>query len=188
MIHPLRAALLLASLGAVAPALSGQAVPPLAPGGRVRVRTLGETGLLDRGMEGTVERLSGDTLILRPKAGGSVQVFVAGEETQLFVFAGHRSRVARGAIIGGVAGLVAGGLVGAASGEVCEGPSSLCFDRQVVAWRAGLILGACGAVSGIIIGAFASHEAWARSARLPSVRPAVSVGARGMALGFSATF
>lgn len=183
----MRAFLLLASLGSVAP-LAGQVAPPLVQGARVRVRTLRDTGLLDRGVEGTVERLSGDTLILRPRSGGSPRVFLAGEESQLFVFAGHRSRILRGVVIGGIAGLVGGGLVAAASGEVCEGTSSLCFDRKVVGFKAGLILGACGAVSGIVIGAFASHEAWTRSSRLPSLRPAVTLGNRGVGLGLAATF
>ena len=184
----MRPLLLLAALAASAADLSGQAAPPLVPGARVRIRTQGDTGELDRGMEGTVERLSGDTLILRPKTGGVPQVFLAGDTSQLFVYSGRHSHVARGAVIGGIAGLLAGGLVGAARGQVCEGNTSLCFDRRVVAFKAGVILGAVGTVGGLIIGTLSSHEAWARSARFPSVRPALTVGSRGMGLGVAATF
>jgi hypothetical protein len=188
MNHAMRLLVLPILLGGMVPPLRAQAPAPLVQGVRIRVRTPQDSGVLDRGIEGTVQRLSGDTLVLRPKAGGASQTFLAGESAQLFVYDGHRSRLVRGAAIGGVLGLLTGGLVSAVRGESCYSESTLCVERRVDSFRTEVILGASGIAGGLIIGLFASHEVWARSSRLPSVRPAISVSAHGMGVGLRATF
>jgi hypothetical protein len=167
--------------------LAAQSEPSLAPGTRVRVRTLTEAGVFDRGFDGSVERLSGDTLVVHPRWGSS-QTFLAGPGNQLFVFTGRHSAALQGTAIGGTAGLLVGGLVAAFAGDVCTGSDGLCTSRRPIAVRAGVLLGATGAVTGLLIGIFASYEKWTPSRAYWGVHPAVSIGAGQLSCGLSLSF
>src|SRR5262245_39993677 len=113
--------------------LSAQLEPLLAPGSRVRIRNLNESGVLDRGFEGDLDRISGDTLVLHPRWGGTRQTFLANPSSQLFVFTGKHSAVLKGAAIGGTIGLLTGSFVAAAAGEVCDSGDALCTQRRPIA-------------------------------------------------------
>lgn len=167
--------------------LAAQTEPPLARGARVRVKTLTEAGVLDRGFDGNLERISGDTLIVHPRWGSS-QTFLAAPENLLFVFTGRHSAALQGTVIGGTAGLIVGGLVGAFAGEVCTGSDALCTGRRPIAVKAGVLLGTTGAVTGLLIGIFASYEKWTLSRAYWGVHPAVSIGAGQLSCGFSLSF
>src|SRR5262249_6648075 len=116
---------------------AAQTEPQLARGSRIRIRTLTETGALDRGFEGNLDRLSGDTLVLHPRWGGSAQIFLADPGRQLFVFTGRHSAVIRGGAIGGSIGLLTGSLIAAFVGQVCDSPDGLCSQRRPIAATAG---------------------------------------------------
>ena len=167
--------------------LSAQTEPPLARGTRVRVRTLTESGVLDRGFDGSVERISGDTLVVHPRWGAS-QTFLAGPGNQLFVYTGRHSAALQGTVIGGTAGLLVAGLVSAFAGEVCTGTDALCTSRRPIAVKAGVLLGTTGAVTGLLIGIFASYEKWTPSRAYWGVHPAVSIGAGQLRCGLSLFF
>ena len=177
-----------ALLGGLSVPLAAQEEPSVGLGSRVRVRTLSAAGLLDRGFEGTIERRSGDTLVLQPKVGGPSKTFLAASDAQLFVFTGKHSMLMRGAVIGATAGLVAGGVVGMVAGKVCTTSDPLCSRRRQISWEAGLVLGGCGLVSGLIIGVLASHEHWTRSQEFWAVHPVLSIGSGGMELGLAVPF
>ena len=168
--------------------LAGQVEPLLAPGSRVRVRNLTESGTLDRGFEGDLDRISGDTLVLHPRWGGTRQTFLANPSSQLFVFTGKHSAVLKGAAIGGTIGLLTGSFIAAAAGEVCESDDVLCTQRRPIAVKAGVLFGLTGAATGLLIGVFASYEDWARSMKYWGVRPAVSIGARWISGGLTVSF
>ena len=167
--------------------LSGQEEPSVGPGSRIRVRSFDAAGFLDRGLEGRLERVSGDTLVLTPRAGGPARSILASSEMQLFVFAGKRSLLLRGAAIGGMSGALAGGFVGMVAGRVCTTDDPQCPIRHRITAKASLILGASGMAAGLLIGAIASREYWVRSRDYwPS--PSLSVGAEGVALGVALAF
>ena len=168
--------------------LAAQVEPLLAPGSRIRVRSLNESGVLDRGFEGDLDRIAGDTLVLHPRWGGTRQTFLANPSSQLFVFTGKHSAVLKGAAIGGTIGILTGSLVAAAAGEVCESADALCTQRRPIAAKSGVLFGVTGAVTGLLIGLFASYEEWTRSKKYWGVRPAVSIGARWISGGLTVSF
>jgi hypothetical protein len=182
----MRSGLVVVLLGVPA-LLAAQGEPPLARGTRVRVRTLTEAGVLDRGFDGNVERISGDTLVVHPRWGSS-QTFLAGPGNQLFVFTGRHSAALQGTVIGGTAGLLVGGLVAAFAGDVCTDADALCTSRRPIAVKAGVLLGTTGAVTGLLVGIFASYEKWAPSRAYWGVHPAVSIGAGQLSCGLSISF
>ena len=156
----MRVSFLAAALLGVAPHLAAQGPPALGPGARVRVQSTGESGFLDQRTEGTIERISGDTLVLAQKVGGSRRIFVGHPETRLFVFTGRRASGLRGAMIGGGIGLVAGGTLGLVAGEVCVNERSLCLHRKQVALIGSAIVGVIGFGTGLLIGSVSHHEVW----------------------------
>jgi hypothetical protein len=184
----MRLLLPLCLLGGLLAPLAAQEEPRVGPGTRVRVRTLNQAGLLDRGFEGTIERRVGDTLVLQPKLGGPSKAFLPTSTAQLFVFTGKRSMLMRGAIIGTMAGLFAGGVVGMVAGRVCTNSDPLCPRRRQVVWQAGFILGSCGLATGLAIGALASHEHWTRSQEYWVAHPVLSIGPQRMELGLAVAF
>src|ERR1041384_8627260 len=98
---------------------------PLAAGG---VRPGGGGGASRRPwvVEGTVERITGDTLPLRPSDGGPPRLIAPDRETELFTLERRAAPVGRGAAVGGVVGLIAGGIAGAAGGKECIGDNGSC--------------------------------------------------------------
>lgn len=156
----------------------------LGPGARVRVHTTGERGYLDQRAEGTIERMSGDTLFLAQKIGGSREVYVGHPETQLFVFTGRSSSAGKGAAVGGILGLVAVGVVGMIAGKGCVGDRPLCTQRRPASLglNAGLVVVGLG--TGLVIGVVSSHDIWQRS---PPPSEAV-VASGGVHLGYSIVF
>jgi len=183
----MRAVLLAVLLGMPA-VLAAQAEPFVGRGSRVRVRTTMEGGGLDRGFEGDLDRISGDTLILHPRWGGVSQTFLASPGHQLFVFTGHHSAALQGTVIGGTIGLLTGGLIAAVAGEVCNRADPLCTSRRPIAVKAGALLAVTGAVTGLLVGVFVSYDEWTRSRMYWGVHPAVSIGAGQVGFGLSLTF
>src|ERR1041384_3466981 len=104
-----------AGLGVVAP-LSAQAGHRVEIGSRVRLRVVGEASPRPWVVEGTVERITGDTLTLRPSDGGPPRLIAPDRETELFTLERRAAPVGRGAAVGGGVGLIAGGVAGAAGG------------------------------------------------------------------------
>ena len=161
-----------------APGLPAQSRPVLGPGARVRILSTGEPGSLEQRTEGVVERMSGDTLFLSRKIGEPRGIFVGHPETELYVSAGRRSSAGKGAVIGGILGIVAGGFYGLVKGRACADNLSPCFRRDPASIVPGLVLGGIGIGTGLIIGVASSHEAW-QSTPPPSA---------GIALGLSVAF
>jgi hypothetical protein len=179
--------LALAALGTLAGTLAAQSLPPVALGGLVRLRPMTPAGFFDREVEGTIERLSGDTITLRPRAGGQSQVFAAVSRGELYVFAGRRPALARGAVLGATFGLLAGAIVGALAGEVCTGNDALCVNRRQVSLATESALMAVGTATGLVIGAFNPRDTWKRTRISPQARLGISMGAGGVGLGVSLT-
>lgn len=187
----MRRILVLAALAGTAHRLPAQAAPPrptppVEPGSRVQVRILTESGVLSRPVEGTVERISRDTLVLSPKGGGLSQAFPAAPGTVVSVYSGRRSSLFKGAIIGGFAGLVTGGL-SAGFASRCESGQMFCSTRREVTVRWALVLAGGGAAIGLLVGALTSHDTWARTSG-SSGWPFISMGNRGLDAGFSISF
>jgi hypothetical protein len=179
---------MLALLGGLAERPAAQAPPLVARGSRVRVHLLTESGAFDRRVEGTIERVSRDTLRLRPKTGGPSQVFTVESGARLFVLTGHRSSLGRGAAIGGLLGVVAGGLVGVLAGKVCPGQEVLCINRRQIAITGGLVLAATGAATGLVIGALNPRDIWTPTGMFPAPRPDQARGTLGWSVGWSIAF
>lgn len=166
--------------------LMGQAPAELAEGARVRVRSVSTTGKLDRGIEGTLERRSGDTVWVRPTKGGELTAY-SPSARQLFVYSGRASSAGRGALLGGGFGALAGAAIGFAAGRDCDGDEWLCFDRGTTALLGGAGLGLTGLVGGLIVGALSSHEVWRRA--IPSRITPIALGApNGVTFGLAVRF
>jgi hypothetical protein len=170
------------------PPVFAQTIVPPSPGQRVWVRSTKASGALDAGVKGTLEAVTGDSLRVRPTPAGPALSLAAGPQTRLFVFTGRRSSAGRGAAIGGVAGVLAGAIIGFAGGGDCYEDEFLCFDRGTLAAAGALTLGGVGLVGGLIVGALSSHETWARTGWSGAVRPVVLPSQRGVGLGLSLTF
>lgn len=160
------------------------------PGDRVWVRTRLISGALDRGVKGTVERVSADTLLVRPSLGGPLIRVWPAEGTQLLVFTGRKSSRGQGAGLG----ILLGGGVGTGLGLiVCRPDSIVEGGRAACAAGVGLGLGIIGLVAGLFIGGASSHEVWTPSTGFPTFyfprvgRLVVSPVSRGvnLALGIS---
>jgi len=155
--------------------LLAQAPAELAFGTRVRVRSVSTRGHLDRGIEGTLERRTGDTLWVRPTKGGELAAYSASDRQQLFVYSGRASSAGKGAAYGAGIGALAGAAIGLAAGEDCSGDEWLCFDRGTLALAGGVGLGLTGLIGGVIVGALSSHEVWRRA--IPSRVTPIALGA-----------
>lgn len=164
---------ILVLVGLVGPAewLAAQAAPLVAPGSRVRVRTITTSGATAHRYDGTVESISGDTLTFRSAVGGAAHRYVPAPNAQLFVLTGNRSSALRGATIGGLTGIIAGGVWGLTRQKECTGNQHLCLNRKSLAMKEGAILGVAGAITGLVIGSLDKREQWTRAWRLSSAPP-----------------
>lgn len=167
--------------------LQGQSQPLV--GQRVWVRSPKSSGALDKGVKGTVEGISGDSLQLRLESGSEVVSVELGEQDQLFVFTGRRRAPLRGALIGGGGGALVGLVLGLAAGEDCSKSHGwFCFDRGEMATAGALGLGAVGLVGGLVIGGLGHHDTWTRVAWLEGVRPVITPNPHGITVGLSLAF
>lgn len=176
--------LLVASPGRV----ESQAPVELAPGVRIRVHTAGPGGRIHQRAEGTLERIAGDTLVIRPRIGGALPVYVGYPETRLFLFAGRRSSLLRGLAIGSVIGLVAGGAASLVVGNSCVAQRGLCLHRRQFALTGGPLIVLAGATTGLVVGSLSSRDEWIPS-RPPSNRIRIrAVPPSGLSLGLQLRF
>ena len=186
------AGLVLAPITSVTP----QEPPPAVEAGmRVRFSRQCEpqhTGLARcRRVEGTVVRLTADSILLRVGEPGEQLAVPHSSVIQLEVSRGHKSRLQAGAVTGVLVGALAGGLVGAASYEpVCPVGTWYCFDpwpgRGFI--TGALVGGLAGGLVGGIIGAIIKVERW-KAVRLGSSRMYVaSHGGGQLALGVEVGF
>lgn len=148
------------------------------------------SGALSSTFDGTVEAMAGDTLTMRPRAGGGrSQLYTPAPHAQLFVLTGHRSSITRGGAIGGVVGMLAGGVWGLARQQECSAVhGNLCVDRKSLALKEGIVLGVSGAFAGMVFGALDRREVWTRAWMLDVATAESSRGVRGMNVGFSFAF
>lgn len=183
----MRLLLVLAALSGPALPLSAQAQPVVTVGSKVRLRIPAGHGRFLPRFDGTVVRISGDTLTLRPKSGGGSRLYTPSHESQLLVVTAQRSAAGRGTVIGALTGVLAAGFV-ATLASACTGSDNggVCFIRRNTALRNTIILGGGGAGIGAMIGALRPRRTWARTwmPRLESGAP----GAGGVRLEVSIAF
>lgn len=182
----MRSALLVAGLaGAVLPA---HAQKPLSPGDRVRVHSTGPSGFLDQRTEGTIERITGDTLVVHGKIGGPQPIFVGHPETRLYRFAGRRSSAVRGLAIGSVLGIVTGGAVSLVVGKSCVIQRGLCLHRRQFALTGGILFALTGATTGLVVGSLSGREVWSLTGPPSSLRLPPRPGSPDLAFGVRLRF
>lgn len=188
----MRRGLLLATLAStLGHTLSAQSNTSAPVGSRIRFRALLEAGYLGKRLEGTVLRVSGDTLLVLPvQQQLDTQSVLVDRDAELFVSVGRRKDIGRGAAIGTVAGVVTAGLLGAFSEESCSNrvAAPFCADPKSLAVKRALLLGGAGAIAGAVIGTFASHEIWKRSHLEARAEATLSFGPRGGSVGLSFDF
>lgn len=161
----MRRILVLAVLCGSAAPLAGQADTLVALGRRVRVRTMGEAGELNRRIEGIVVRMPPDTLVLQLPGSQPLHAVATDRDTQYSLHTGRRSSLGKGAVIGATTGIVVGGVGFALAGADCPVEQALCYHRRQTALAGGALIGALGAAVGLAIGAFTSHDVWTRAER-----------------------
>ncbi len=116
---------------------------------------------MDKGIKGVVEEVKGDTLSVRSAESGELVTVWPTRERRLFVYAGRKPSVARGAAIGAIGGGLLGLLVGVAFSEYCPWPP--CKETSSGEILAGVGLSAgYGLVLGGLGGLTRTHEAWKR--------------------------
>lgn len=116
---------------------------------------------MDKGIKGVVEEVKGDTLSVRNAEGGELVTVWPTRESRLFVYAGRKPSIARGAAIGAIGGGLLGLLVGVAFSEYCSWPP--CKDTSSGEILAGMGLSAgYGLVLGGLSGLTRTHESWKR--------------------------
>jgi hypothetical protein len=165
----MRRILVLVVLCGSATPLAGQADTLVAVGRRVRVRTMGESGELNRRVEGIVVRMVLDTLVLRLPGAQPLHPVATNQDTQYSMHTGRRSSLGKGAVIGATTGIVVGGAGFAIAGADCPVDQALCYHRRQTALAGGALIGALGAAVGLAIGAFTSHDVWTRAQRRSTV-------------------
>ena len=180
----MRRILVLAVLCGSATPLAGQADSLVAVGRRVRVRTMGESGELNRRIEGVVVRMSPDTLVLRLPGFQPLHAVATNQDTEYSLHTGRRSSMGKGAVIGAITGIVVGGAGFAIAGADCPMDQALCFHRRQTALAGGALIGAVGAGVGLAIGALTSHDVWTRAER----RSAFAVYRTRSEIGLAITF
>ena len=161
----MRRILVLAVLCGSAAPLAGQADTLVAVGRRVRVRTMGESGELNRRIEGVVVRMVPDTLVLQLAGSQPLHAVATNQDTRYSMHVGRQSSLAKGAVIGAVTGIVVGGAGFAIAGADCPTEQALCYHRRQTALAGGALIGAIGAAVGLAIGAFTSHDVWTQAER-----------------------
>jgi hypothetical protein len=180
----MRRILVLAALCGSATPLAGQADTLVTLGRRVRVRTMGESGELNRRIEGIVVRMSPDTLVLRLPGSEPLQAVATNQDTQYSMHTGRRSSLAKGAVIGATTGIVVGGAGFAIAGADCPVEQALCYHRRQTALAGGALIGALGAAVGLVIGAFTSHDVWTRAERRSALTVIRTPSGIGLAIRF----
>ena len=163
---------------ALVSSLAAQGSYVLAEGSRVRVRT-GDI-ITGRVTVGTLARLTGDSLEVRPEGGGTPFLVARQSVTRLEVSTGTTTNAGKGAIIG----VLPGALVGFLAGEYSE--LAQCLSCSSSAPVTGALLGAAaGAVVGALIGSSHHSDRWMRVA-VSSVHG--TVGKRGPGVSLSLNF
>jgi hypothetical protein len=179
----------------IAGLMCGVTVPSLAqhprrllPGQKIRVRTMTDAGDLVRGAEGTILRVSKDSLTVRPLTGGAPEVFAPTAGSYHLVAPERRPYLVRGTLIGGFSGLIAAGLFTVGRGRECAEQADFCIQRTKPAINRGIALGVGGALAGIIIARFTTHDRWSSWPLGSTAAPTVSLGAPGLGLGLLVRF
>lgn len=166
------------------PAIAGSQQVGLTQGTRVRVTS--PRADLDKYV-GTVVELAGDSVAIAGRHGSRWIAF--DDMTTLDVSVGTRPRILRDALIGFGAGALVGAAAGATAYEECN-PEEFCFmpgSRSGDAALGGLVLGAAGAITGAIIGAFDRTDRWEPGHATVKAALAPSPSG-GVSLSFSSTF
>ncbi|MDB4906009.1 MAG: hypothetical protein JWO05_793 [Gemmatimonadetes bacterium] len=151
MLRSLRMSLVMLVAVAI-PALS-QAV---APGDRVRVTSLGKTGIYE------AVKMTTDSLSLREDEHSTTFTIPIANVSSLDVSRGRSSKAGaffRGAGVGFLVGAVVGGVGGQSSGDDKPGQ----FMAQTASEKAlelGVVLGIVGGAIGGVINLFRQHETW----------------------------
>ena len=180
----MRRILVLAILCGSATPLAGQADTLVAVGRRVRVRTMGESGELNRRIEGIVIRMPLDTLILQLPGAQPLEAVATNQDTQYSMLTGRRSSLAKGMVIGGITGIVVGGVGFAIAGADCPPEQAICYHRRQTALAGGALVAALGAALGLAIGAFTSHDVWTRAERRSALAVIQTRSGIGLAIRF----
>lgn len=157
-------------------------------GQRVWIRSPKPTGGLDGGVQGTLTGFSGDSAQLQLLGAGSPVSVLVGRNDRVFVFAGRRSAIGRGAAIGGGGGALAGLFLGLVAGEDCSGNEWICFDRGEMAAALAITLGGVGLLSGTIVGALSHRDTWGPAGWPRGVQPVVRSSPGGLGVGFAVRF
>lgn len=155
--------LALAALGGPALPLMAQSRSFVSVGQSVRLRIPAGDGTFMPRFDGTIVRIAGDTLTLRPKRGGGSRIYTPSFESQLLVLTSKRSAVARGSVIGALTGILAAGFVATLAKPACTGSGVLCFIRRNTSLRNAAILGGTGAVIGGLAGTLSPQKTWTRA-------------------------
>lgn len=126
---------------------------------------MGESGELNRRVEGIVVRMAPDTLILQLTGAQPLRAVATNQDTHYSIHTGRRSSLGKGAVIGATTGIVVGGVGFAIAGQDCPIDQALCYHRRQTALAGSALIGALGAAVGLAIGAFSSHDVWTRAER-----------------------
>ena len=126
---------------------------------------MGESGELNRRIEGIVVRMPPDTVVLQLPGSQPLHALATDQDTQYSLHTGRRSSLGKGAVIGATTGIVVGGVGFALAGADCPVEQALCYHRRQTALAGGALIGALGAAVGLAIGAFTSHDVWTRAER-----------------------
>jgi len=145
---------------------AAQVVPLIEPGQRVRVHV---PGMLPD-LQGIVMRVAQDTLVLQSRSGLAPVVMVPSRLTELYLHQGRQSLTFRGAVVGGLLGVVAGGLYGTFAPRSCA--ERICaVNKRFLGVSPSLGFGLIGMGVGLIAGSFASHDVWVRTWLFPPTGP-----------------
>lgn len=140
---------------------------------------MGESGELNRRVEGIVVRMAPDTLILRLVGAQPLRAVATNQDTHYSIHTGRRSSLGKGAVIGATTGIVVGGVGFAIAGQDCPVDQALCYHRRQTALAGSALIGALGAAVGLAIGAFSSHDVWTgaeRGSALTLIRFPLGIG------------
>jgi hypothetical protein len=147
----------------------------MAPGTRVKLRELRSDDIKDRERTGTILSQTGDTLFLRlegdPRTADSIGTPYAvplGAVRDLAIYRGRGPQPLKGVLYGGGGGLAVGLtvlLVLCGEKDVQPGPDEGDKDTCTLSDIGGILLftamlGAAGAVGGLVVGMFIWHDRW----------------------------
>lgn len=138
---------------------------------RVWVRQALPLGSLDGGVKGTVERISGDTLIMRRDGSATLLTVVPDDRTRFQLIEGTRRATGKGARLGLLVGGVAGLLLGMTDGGGCSAGGT-CVDGGTTTIFGALLFGGLGAGVGAIVGAYSMTDVWSEPMSATAARRA----------------